>query len=235
MNKVIKNFLITVVLTISIIFLKNTICLGYNYEDPENNFKEFENIKYQTEYNLYLGEKMYTVDNWLLSWYLKPVIKIENLGIVGIEDNTELKAKKIGSTNVTVTATYNGKTLTKSFKINVVKTKENTKLESKTNDVVSITQSADAKNQVLLANSELWNAKDKTYKLTTKKTGNVAKYVYASVYENRYDYVSQNIARVESVLKKDGNLTIKYPKTTKVKHTYEENGITDVYYTYMPV
>ena len=232
MNKVIKNFLITVVLAISIIFLKNTICLGYNYENPENNFKEFENIKYQTEYNLYLGEKMYTVDNWLLSWYLKPVIKIENLGIVGIEDNTELKAKKIGSTNVTVTATYNGKTLTKSFKINVVKTKENTKLESKTNDVVSITQSADAKNQVLLANSELWNAKDKTYKLTTKKTGNVAKYVYASVYENRYDYVSQNIARVESVLKKDGNLTIKYPKTTKVKHIYEENGVTDVYYTY---
>ena len=53
MNKVIKNFLITVVLTISIIFLKNTICLGYNYEDPENNFKEFENIKYTIVFVVY--------------------------------------------------------------------------------------------------------------------------------------------------------------------------------------
>lgn len=226
MNKTIKKLLITVLLIIGIVLLKNTISFGYNYENPEKNFEIFEGMKYENAYNLYLGEKIATIDNWSLSFCLKPVITVDNLEIVEIINNTEIKAKKVGSTNVNIKVTYNGKTASKKFKINVVQTKENTKLDSKTNDVISITQSADAKNQVLLANSELWNAKDKTYKLTTKKTGNVAKYVYAGIYDGVTGL------NVESTLKKDGNLILNYPKMNRKLRTENINNKKYTYYDY---
>ncbi len=225
MNKTIKKLLISLLLVITVCLLKSTYSFGYIVPEKQA-FETFTKKQYKAEYNLYLGEKMYATD-WSLSWYLKPTITISDSKVVGIENEKELKAKKVGSTNVKIAVTYEGKTITKNFKINVSQTKENTKLDSKTNDVITISQNVDAKNQVLLANSELWNAKDKTYKLTTKKTGNVAKYVYSGVYRD------EKGLRVESTLKKDGNLTIKFPKMTKKSHTYNgADGKKYTYYTY---
>lgn len=221
MNKTMKKILLALVLFIAIILLKSTNSFGYVTNSDEA-FKMFTNKKFKSEYTLYLGEKMYSTDTQI-SWYLKPTIKIDNLKIVGIENKDELKAKKIGSTNVTVTLTNNGKTVTKKFKINVVQSKANTKLESKINDVTLITQDSNAKNKVLLANSELWNAKDKTYKLTNKSTGNVAQYVYSCVYRG-------NIM-VTAILKKDNNLTYQYPKMEKKTNTYK-SGTTTYSYDY---
>ncbi len=223
MTKTMKKILLAIILFIAIILLKNTNSFGY-VSNSEDAFNMFTNKKFKSEYTLYLGEKMYSTDTQI-SWYLKPTIKIDNLKIVGIENKDELKAKKIGRTNVTVTLTYNGKTTTKKFKINVVQSKVNTKLESKTNDVTLISQDSNAKNKVLLANSELWNAKDKTYKLTKKSAGNVAQYVYSCVYR-------ENIM-VTAILKKDNKLTFQYPKMEKKTSTYKSGNKTYSYSYYV--
>lgn len=224
MNKTIKKLLITVLLIIGIVLLKNTESFGYS--SMEQAFNTFKDKKYNSEYNLYIGEKMISTIDGRLVWYLNPTVNVNDLNTVEVENNFELKAKKVGSTKVSVSVTYNGVTVTKNFKVNVVKTKENTKLESKVNDVVLITQSADAKNQVLLANSELWNAKDKTYKLTTKKTGNVAKYVYSGIYDGVTGL------NVESIFKKDGNLILSYPKMKRKSYTENIDGKKRTFYNY---
>ena len=228
MSKTLKKLLVAIVIFIAICLLKNVNSFAYvlNEDEAYNNFSK---VKNNSTYNLYIGETMYSTIDWSASWYLKPKIEITDKSIVKVVNSDSLKAIKKGSTTVKVTVQIEGKSkITKTFKINVKETSESTKLESNINDVVNISQDLDAKTKVLLANSELWNTKSKTYKINKKETGNVAKFVYASVYENQGDVVDEY--RISQTLKKDGKLTIKNSKKTKkvsnVKDIYEWGYLT---------
>ena len=223
MNKTIKKVLISMILFMTILLVKNANVFATTYnESQQNAFNEFVNQKYNSTYNLYLGEKMdatnynmyYTIwDNntYSIHWYIQPKITISNPSIVGIENKGELKAKKVGKSKVTVEVTYAGKTAKKSFYINVTQTNANTKLDSNKNDVVSIVPNSKAKTEVFLANSELWNTNKNSFKITTKETGNVAKYVYSSVYycESTNGWLD---AMITSTLKKDNTLKVENSK-----------------------
>lgn len=230
MNKTMKKILIVLSLFMMIIVLRSTVSFGY-IANQEEAFKAFKDLP-DREISLYLGGKIQVIEDYLIILQLKPTISIGDSTIIEIENEWQLKAKKVGTTNVEVKATYGEETIVKKMKIKVVQTKENTKLESKTNDVVSISGSLDTKNQILLANGELWNAKDKTYKLAKKKAGNVSKYVYSEVYEDRNNTSSSVAVRAEATLKKDGNLTIRYPKVKVEENKYENNGKTYTQYIY---
>ena len=231
MNKTIKKVIIAIILFMTILLLKSTSVFATTYDESQQHaFNEFVNKKYKSTYNLYLGEKMdptsydmyYTTWNnntYSINWYIQPKFIISNPSVIGIENKYELKAKKIGISEVTIELTYGGKTEKKSFKINVTQTNANTKLDSNKNDVVSIVPNSKAKTEVLLANSELWNTNKNSFKITTKETGNVAKYVYSSVYycesTNGWSEVM-----ITSTLKKDNTL--------KVENSKEEISVSKV-------
>lgn len=204
MNKTVKKILIAMVLFTAVVLMKNTNSFAVT-NTKEKAFNTFANMKDNTTYTLYVGQTMGATGDYYTSWYFTPEITIKDLKVASIQYKTEIKANKVGTTQVTVKITYNDKTVTKTYKVKVIETKESTKLESKINDVISITPNSNSKNEVLLANSELWKTNDKTYKLTKKDTGNVAKYVYSQVYSAGNDSKLMNIT---STLKKDGTLTV---------------------------
>lgn len=190
----------------------------------ERDFKNFVKYTPDSTYNLYLGERIVVPSIWMYS--CKPKITIKDTNIAKVVKEEEYNrnyvvAKKVGSTKVSVSATYGGKTETKTFKINVKKTSLSTKLNSSTNDVVSIATYSKDKTQVLLANGELWNTDSTTFKLTSKAAGNVAKHVYSDV----YFYEGKNtdsIVTIVSTLKKDNTLTVESSKgTIKAKNVVD--------------
>lgn len=205
MTKKTNKILLSLILFLTIFLLKSTNVFATDIQ--EKAFNEFVNKKYQETYNLYLGEKMY-VASWESRLFLNPSIKISDLSVVGAETQSQIKAKKVGKTKVTVEILYNGRTATKEFYVNVIKTDENTKLDSNKNDILSITQLSGDKTNILLANSELWNTKKNTFKISKKETGNVAKYVYSSVYYSKGQNTIYAVENVLSTLKNNGELTV---------------------------
>lgn len=226
MNKTVKKILIAIVLFAAVVLMKNTNSFAAT-NTKDKAFKAFSNMKDNTTYTLYVGQRMGATGDYYTSWYFTPEITIKDLKVASVQYKTEIKANKVGTTNVTVKITYNEKTVTKTYKVNVIQTKENTKLESKINDVVSITPNSQSKNEVLLANSELWKTNNKTYKLTKKDTGNVAKYVYSQVYKAGNKPELMNIT---STLKKDGTLKVENAKESisakKVKEVSDYGYLT---------
>lgn len=181
MTKTVKKILLVAILFTTILLFKNTDVFATTYQEyQEQAFNELKNMKTQT-LNLYEGEKFYAL-RITTTWGINPKIILKKDGILTAENKYELKGRKSGTTTVTIECTLNGETIKKTFKVNVKKTKESTKLQSKVNDVVSITQLSNKKTDVLLLNNELWNTNNKTYKISKKETGSVAKYVYSCVY-----------------------------------------------------
>lgn len=221
MNKTKSRILLFVVLFIAMIALYNTKVLANDVPTSETTaptkndvaFEEFSKQKDNVTYNLFIGERV-SVLNWNIGYFLKPTVTINNKNIAVIKDDYSIKrveAKKVGSTTGCITATHNGKTVKKNFKVNVKNAKISNKLDSKTNDVVSITGISKNKTQVLLANGELWNTNSNTFKLTKKATGNVAKYVYSDVYFQEGKNTLKTTVMITSMLKNDKKLTVQSP------------------------
>ena len=207
-----KKIMIAIFLFLAIILLGNKNVFATDEDYALNAFNEFKNLKYESTYNLYVGEEIsvYPTQKYhLIDWYLTPKITIDNKSIVEAHKTygyDNLKAKKAGKSKVTVEVTFNGETVTKSFNINVKKQDTNPKLESSSNDVVSVVPNSFGKNEVLLANSELWKTDKKTFKLTSKDTGNVTKYVYSAVYADRF--ANNGSQMITLTLKKNKKLTV---------------------------
>ena len=138
MKKSLKKIIFLVVILISTFLLGNqSVNAATSTFDTfkENKFSEFEKQTIQSNYNLYLGERIDICD-WSAHYYFdvryissnEKVAKTQNEGIVAVGE---------GKADITVKVSYNGKFVEKKFSVTVNKTKENTKLESKNNDVIS--------------------------------------------------------------------------------------------------
>ena len=205
MTKTVKKILLVAILFTTILLFKNANVFATTYQEyQEQAFNEFKNMKTQT-LNLYEGEKFYAL-GINSTWGINIKINLKKDGILTAENKYELKARKNGTTTVGLEATFNGKTIKKTFKVNVKRTKASTKLQSKVNDVVSITQLSGKKTDVLLLNNELWNTNNKTYKISKKETGSVAKYVYSSVYHYQGPNKYTDRAMVKATLKTNNTL-----------------------------
>ena len=207
MTKILKKVGLFVAIFTIAILLNNSKTFAAS-EKQEKAYNDFINSKLESTYTLYVGENFDPL-NWETRYYLTVELTSDNQDVAEVKYN-EINTKKVGTANITIKASLDDQTTTKECQINVIKSNENTKLESDDNDVISITSYTTPK--ILLANSELWNTTEKDFTLSTKDAGNVSKFVYSNVYENRYD--AQYIYRIKSVLKKDGILTVENYKGT---------------------
>lgn len=206
MKNYLKKVLTLIIFALMICLLKSNTSFGY-YDNNKEAFEALKKYEFKSENSMYVGEKLYAMGSGVMKWFFEPEITVGNSDILAIENDT-IVAKKVGSSKVTFKVECNGETLYKEYNINVKELKSNNdKLESNVNDVVAISGDTDAVTKIQLANSELWSTDKATFKIKKKKAGNVARFVYTSVYENRYDSIDSS--RVSQIFKKDGSLTIK--------------------------
>lgn len=215
MKRYLKKVLILIIFALMICLLKSNVSFGY-FANNKEAFDALKKYEFKSENSMYTGEKLYAMGSGVMRWFLRPEITIENNDVLNL-DNDIITAKKVGSSKVKLSVECNGETLYKEYNINVKELKSNNdKLDSNVNDVVAITGDTDAVTKIQLANSELWSTDKATFKVKKKKAGNVAKFVYSSVYQNRYDAIDSN--RVAQIFKKDGSLTIKNTSFKKEKN-----------------
>ena len=97
-----KKIMIAIFLFLAIILLGNKNVFATDEDYALNAFNEFKNLKYESTYNLYVGEEISvyaTTKYHLIDWYLTPKITIDNKSIVeghktyGYDNK---KAKKAG-------------------------------------------------------------------------------------------------------------------------------------------
>ena len=213
---------------ISATYNKETVTKSFKVEVVEDDntadYKRFVNHTYDSTYNLCVGGMLNPeVINKLNT--LEASVKVSDTNVVKVdtEDYIKIIAKKAGTTKVTISLNNNGQVAEKSFNIKVTDIKNNNaKLESKTDDVENITIVSKNKTVVLLANGELWKADPKTFKLTSKAKGNVARFVYTDTYF--YEGQKEKNVRYEAIFYKDNSAEFTKGTTAKGKNITDFTG-----------
>ena len=136
------------------------------------------------------------------------------------DSKTLILAKKAGTANLTLKISYKNDTITRKIKVTVKKTTSSTKLDSSLNDVVNIVSPSKGIIDVLFAKGEVWRLDKKTFKVSSKKYGNVKQYInmYAGTWTKQnsgFSTTDESKTIITGRLSNAENLTIKTLKASK--------------------